>query len=444
MSSRDPNPLFTVIIPTKDRAPYLYHTLRTCSLQEYENLEIMVSDDGSVDDTRAVVEEAARKDPRIRYVTPGAGVGMLGNFEFALDQVKPGYVIALGGDDGLLPHGIRGMRDVLNDTGQEMLAWPPPVYFYAKARVQTAQMVLHIKRGRPRTGQRIISSARFLARQSRELSYVWDLESPMFYVKGVTSTRLIDKVRSRSAGGRFYSCATPDGYSGIVLAGEVQSYAFSGAPYSLHAITPASAGYGYLAGSDQARKQSEAFFESASRRPMHRELGSQSYSPLISLMTADYLLTAQDLPGWPGPPASIDFRDLLRKGLAELQDGLVAQDRVARELSILYGVAEHHGLGDFFRTLVRSARRNTRKPLEGNAISPSRMYLNASQLGIENVLDAAYFVYNAHAVSATLTTSTLWKALKNSLQYRMLSLPRGPSFPVESEWIKAVRADPPP
>ena len=122
MSSRDPNPLFTVIIPTKDRAPYLYHTLRTCSLQEYENLEIMVSDDGSVDDTRAVVEEAARKDPRIRYVTPGAGVGMLGNFEFALDQVKPGYVIALGGDDGLLPHGIRGMRDVLNDTGQEMLS----------------------------------------------------------------------------------------------------------------------------------------------------------------------------------------------------------------------------------------------------------------------------------------------------------------------------------
>src|SRR5467141_3182839 len=314
MSTRESNPLFTVIIPTKDRAPYLYHTLRTCAMQEYENLEIIVSDDGSTDDTRAIVDEAARKDSRIRYVTPGAGggVGMLDNFEFALDQVKPGYVIALGGDDGLLPHGIRGMRDVLSDTEQEMLAWPPPVYFYAKTRMEMAQMVLQIKGGRPHTGQRIISSTRFLERQARELNYVWDIESPMFYVKAVTSTRLIEKVRSRSLDRRFYACATPDGYSGIVLAGEVQSYAFSGAPYSLHGVCPTSAGVGYVAGTDQARKQSEAFFKAASQRPMHRELGSQPYSPLIALMTADYLLTARDLPGWPGVRPAIDFRELLR------------------------------------------------------------------------------------------------------------------------------------
>jgi hypothetical protein len=265
----------------------------------------------------------------------------------------------------------------------------------------------------------------------------------MFYVKGVTSTRLIDEVRARSADGRFYTCSTPDGYSGIVLAGEVQSYAFSGAPFSLHGITPSSAGYGYLAGTDQARNQSEAFFKSASRRPMHRELGSQPYSPLISLMTADYLLTARDLPGWPGPAPVIDFRDLLLKGLAELQDGLFAHERTARELSILYGIAEYHGLGDFFRQRVRSVRRNARKPLEGNAISPSRIYLDASRLGIENVFDAAYFAYYSHAMSSTVTVSTVWSALKNSVQYRMLSLQRGESFPDESEWLAAARADPP-
>ena len=442
MSSRDPNPLFSVIIPTKDRAPYLYHTLRTCSLQEYENLEIIVSDDGSVDDTRAVVEEAARKDQRIRYVTPGAGVGMLDNFEFALAQVKPGYVLALGGDDGLLPHGIRGMRDLLRETGQEMLAWPPPVYFYAKTRLKTAQMVLHIKGGRPRTGRRIISSLSFLERQARELSYVWDLESPMFYVKGVTSTKLVEKVRARSPDGRFYACATPDGYSGIVLAGEVPSYAFSGAPYSLHAISPTSMGVGYLADTDQARKQSEDFFKAASRKPMHRELGSQPYSPLISLMTADYLLTARDLPGWPGVRPAVDFRELLRKGLAELQDGLFAHERIARELSILHGIAEHHGLGDFFRKLVRRAHQNTREPLEGNAVSPSRVYIDASQQGIENVFDAAYFAYHMHAMSSTLTASTLWKALKNSLRYRLLSLQRGRSFPNESQWLRGASVDP--
>ena len=35
---------------------------------------------------------------------------------------------------------------------------------------------------------------------------------------------LIEQVKSRTADGRFYSCPTPDGYSGIVLAGEVEKF----------------------------------------------------------------------------------------------------------------------------------------------------------------------------------------------------------------------------
>jgi len=440
MANQDSAPRFTVIIPTKDRAEYLHHTLRTCSLQDYENLEIVVSDDGSKDDTREVVEEAARKDSRIRYVSPGAAVGMLDNFEFALNQVKPGYVIALGGDDGLLPYGIRGMRDVLQGTGQEMLAWPAPAFFYATTKMATAQLVLYIRGGRPQSGRRIIQSQGFLARQAKRLSYVSDIESPMFYVKGVSSTRLVETVRSRSADGRFYACATPDGYSGIVLAGEVQSYAFSGEPFSIHGVSPTSAGVGYLAGHDQAKKQSEAFFRTVAFKPMHADLAAQPYSPLITLMTADYLLTARDLPGWPGSFPSIDYRFLLSKGLAELADGLFAEDRVARELTILYRIAEQHGLGEFFRQSVRAARRNRRKPLEGNAISPSRLYLDASQYGIHNVFDAAYVAHYVHQVAPKVTLSTAWRLLTNSLGYRLLSLRRGGRFPTESVWIKQQKS----
>jgi len=403
-------------------------------MQDYENLDIVVSDDGSTDETRDVVEEAARRDPRIRYVSPGAQGGMLGNFEFALDQVKPGYVLALGGDDGLMPHGIRGMCDTLRETGQEICAWPAPAYFYEGVRMPMAQLVVHIHRGRPYTGTRIISSRTFLERQARELNYVGDIESPMFYVKAVTSTKLVDRVRSRSVGGRFYSCATPDGYSGIVLAGEVETYAFSGMPYTLHGVSPSSAGVNYLAASDKARRQSEAFFQSVSHRPMHRELGAQPYSPLIALMTADYLLTCGDLPEWPGIVPLIDYRHLLTKSLAELQDGLLARDRVMRELKILHGVATHHGLGEFFRAKVRTAHRNTRKALEGNAVSPKRVYIDGTQFGIKDVVDAGYFAYYAHLVAAELTAPTAWNALTNSARYRLRSVERGTAFPPETEW----------
>ena len=428
--ARDNNSLFTVIIPTKDRADYLHHSLRTCSLQDYENLEVIVSDDGSTDHTREVVEEAARKDPRIRYVSPGAGVGMRDNFEFVLNQVKPGYVIALGGDDGLLPYGIRGMWDVLQATGQEMLAWPTPVFTYPKTTVGTGQLVVRFQ-----SGQRIIQSQDFLERQATKLHYTSDIESPMFYVKGVASTRLVDKVRSRSADGRFYACATPDGYSGIVMAGEVQSWAFSGEPFSMHGASPTSAGVGYYSSDPRAKKQSESFYREASRRPMHAELAAQPYSPLVTLMTADYLLTARDLPGWPGRFSPINYRELLLKSLNEMTDGLYSAERIARELAILYRIAEHHGLGKFFRQRAKVARRNIRKPLEGNAISPNWVYLDSSAYGIHNIFDAVYVAHYMHQIAPKVTISTVWNVLAKSLGYRLRSLRIGARFPAESEWL---------
>jgi len=428
MATSETNPRFTVIIPTKDRARYLEHTLRSCTHQDYDNLEIVVSDDGSVDDTRAVVEEAARRDPRVRYVTPGSGAGMLENFEFALRQVKPGYVMALGGDDGLMPHGITAMRDLLRASSHEVLAWPTPVFFYPGARGHESQVVLPMVRRKLGIGTRVVHSRDFLERQARNLSYVWDLESPMFYVKGVVSTRLVDQVKSRSASGSFYSCSTPDGYSGIVVAGEVRSWTFSEAPLSLHGISPTSAGFGYLASTPLMRKQSDAFFAQAVQRPLHRDLAAQPYSPLITIMTADFLLTVRDLPGWPGVAPRIDYQNLVVKALAELEDGLFARDRVSRELGILEGIAAHHGLGAFFHARLKRARRNNRTVLSGNAASTTRLYFDARQIGVENIVDASYFAYYAHRASAALKTTSVWGALTNSIRYRTLAWRRGESL----------------
>lgn len=437
MSNGDRNPRFTVIIPTKDRADYLRHTLRTCELQDYDNFEVIVSDDGSTDHTRDVVEQAGRRDPRIRYVTQGASVGMRDNFEFALNQVKPGYVMALGGDDGLLPYGIRGMRDVLQETGQQLLAWPMPIYFYAGARSPTSQLVINTRRGCLSNSRRIVRSRDFLANQVKHMSYASDIESPMIYIKGVASTALVDRVRERSAEKRFYMPSTPDGYSGIVLAGEVETYAFSGMPFAIAGVSPSSAGLNYLAETESARRQSEAFFAKAAAIPMHAELAHQPYSPLIAVMTVDFLLTARDLQGWPGICPPIDYRHMLNCALSELADGQFAGTRMLRELCILEAIAERHGLGDYFRTEANKRHKNKRQPLEGNAISPLRMYFDSSRLGIENITDAAYVTHCIHKVAPHFSPSTAWDFISNSLRYRLQSFRKGAAFPPYSTWKKS-------
>lgn len=428
------SPLFTVIIPCKDRAQYLRHTLRTCMSQNYEPLEIIVSDDGSSDNTREVVEDAARLDNRIRYVTPGEGAGMLVNFEYALKQVKPGFVIALGGDDGLLPDGIINMHNILSDTGMELLAWPAPIYTYPNVRGTKGQLSLIRKRG-----SKIVNSHEFLTRQSTNLHYLSDIESPMFYVKGVASTTIIERVQNRSKNKQFYSCPTPDGFSGIVLAGEVSKYAFSEKPFSIFGLSPTSQGLAYLSNSDNAKKISKHFYKNTAARPMHPELASQPYSPLITLMTVDYLLTAKELPGWPGMFPPIDFRQVLKKGLVELTHGLYGEDRIRRELNILNNIADHHGLGDFFRKRVRtSTRKKPKSHFEGSGISPNAFFFDADTYHLHNIFDAAYAAQYIYQFCSDLKLSSSINIVFRSIKYAYQTIGKGDPFPPESEWKGAI------
>jgi hypothetical protein len=254
----------------------------------------------------------------------------------------------------------------------------------------------------------------------------------MFYVKGVASTRLIDITKQRTPNGRFYMCPTPDGYSGIVLAGEVESYAYSAKPFTIFGVSPASQGMAYLASDEEAKKRSEAFYSTVAEVAMHPKLASQPYSPLITLMTADYLLTVQDLPGWPGKIPSIDYRKLLIKGLNELAHGLYREDRLARELKILHKIAEYHGLGSFFQGKVRAARRYQKKEMfSGSGIGPGVLMLDGKQYAIRTILDAAFVAHYLFQITASTTLGSVTKAIWDSLKYRFRSARKGGPFPLE-------------
>ena len=425
-------PLFTVIIPVKNRAEYLYHTLRTCMIQTYPNLEIIVCDDGSTDNTKDVIEEAKRIDPRIIYFIHNPGLGMRDNFEFALRQVKTGYVIALGGDDGLLPDGVTKMYKILNETGVKLLTWMPPVYSFPNVMGKNGQLVVN---HRIRKGVKMIDSHEFLKRQVKDLSYLNDIECPMFYVKGVVATELVQKVCSRSEDGLFYSCPTPDGYSGIVLAGEVEKFAFSGEPFSIYGMSSSSQGMAYLSNEVEAKKESENFFRSVSKQPMHYELASQPYSPLITLMTVDYLLTARDLPGWKGKFPPIDFKKVLINSIKELSLGQYGEDRISRELIILKKIADQHGLSDFFITRVRKARRFKKvNYFEGSGLSPRVLFFDGENYDLSNIFDAAYTAKNIFNLNSELSLKFIMKILFKSFKYNLIRKGKGEKFPSENEW----------
>ena len=120
------NPKLTVIIPTRERADTLFHTLRTVVEQDYENLEIIVSDNASNDNTEAIVRRFS--DPRLNYINTGQRLGMSENWEFALGHVKGDFVMYLGDDDGLLPEACSDVAKIISSTDTKAVIWNKPDY----------------------------------------------------------------------------------------------------------------------------------------------------------------------------------------------------------------------------------------------------------------------------------------------------------------------------
>lgn len=95
-------PLVTIAIPTYNRAGnYLREAVLCASAQTYQNIEIIVSDNCSTDDTEAVMKGFS--DPRIRYYRQNVNIGANNNFNYCLDRARGSYFLLFHDDDSIDP-----------------------------------------------------------------------------------------------------------------------------------------------------------------------------------------------------------------------------------------------------------------------------------------------------------------------------------------------------
>jgi len=91
-------PLVTIAISTYNRAnSYLKGAIQCALDQTYPNLEIIISDNCSTDNTEAMVKSF--KDDRIRYVKQKNNIGPTNNFNFCVMNAKGDYFLLLHDDD---------------------------------------------------------------------------------------------------------------------------------------------------------------------------------------------------------------------------------------------------------------------------------------------------------------------------------------------------------
>jgi glycosyltransferase involved in cell wall biosynthesis len=113
-AERDERPV-SVVIPTYNRAEILPRAIESALNQTYRNLEVLVVDDGSTDETPSVVE--GFDDQRVTYhrVSQNGGANRARNI--GVEEATGEYISFLDSDDELLPEHIERVVAAIESVG---------------------------------------------------------------------------------------------------------------------------------------------------------------------------------------------------------------------------------------------------------------------------------------------------------------------------------------
>lgn len=92
------NPLISVVIPVYNTAPYLEKCLESVVNQTYQNLQVIIINDGSTDNSAEICQKFSEKDDRIEFINKqNEGVSIARNI--GIEKSKGEWIYFLDSDD---------------------------------------------------------------------------------------------------------------------------------------------------------------------------------------------------------------------------------------------------------------------------------------------------------------------------------------------------------
>jgi len=113
------NELISVIIPVYNVEQYLPECVESVLKQTYQNLEILLIDDGSTDGSGKLCDEYAKKDSRVKVIHKENG-GVSSARNRGLDIAQGEYITFIDGDDFVAENYVRALYENLKENGSDL------------------------------------------------------------------------------------------------------------------------------------------------------------------------------------------------------------------------------------------------------------------------------------------------------------------------------------
>src|ERR1700730_925514 len=177
-------PFVSIGMPVYNGERFVRQALESFLVQDYENFELIISDNASTDTTSKICQRYADRDARIRYLRNETNLGISPNHKRVLEMARGDYFKWAAHDDECLPTFLSRCMSVFEEVPQSVvLVYPQSLIIDEEGRViQGYRTSIEAKDSRPHR------------RLARVLSNVV-LGTPLYGVmraNALRQTRLID------------------------------------------------------------------------------------------------------------------------------------------------------------------------------------------------------------------------------------------------------------
>jgi len=107
--------LVSILIPVYNREKYICECIESATRQTYKNIEVIVYDNCSTDNTLKICEDLAAKDPRIKVFRNETNVGPVRNWLCCLERASGSYGKFLFSDDLIFPQYLEKLLPFLDN-----------------------------------------------------------------------------------------------------------------------------------------------------------------------------------------------------------------------------------------------------------------------------------------------------------------------------------------
>lgn len=303
------DPRFSIVVPTRNRADTLHYALLSVLDQDFDNYEVVVHDNCSSAETREVVESF--HSDKLRYFRSDTPLAMTESWERALSFAKGEYLTVIGDDDGLLPHALLILENLLTSRQLSIVRWSKVTYCWPNHPLIEKRNSLKIPLGN--CGYFLPGRAIMKMVVDQELPFP---TLPSLY-NSMVHRDMIATIRRKC--GRVFFSSAPDLGSGYALAYIAGRYLSIDAPMSISGTSGKSNGLtlSLLAqeGAQSSVAEDFANLNSSADITVHPRLPALN---LLTVLLADSFFQMKDAL-FPDDPIDVNRKALILRCMEQLK-----------------------------------------------------------------------------------------------------------------------------